>query len=84
MSAQEPNIPYGGTTGERLKAFAVNAETRERISVLASRYWEAASYGVLLICATVLRFYNLGARAGGRSATASLSPCGSARPDAAR
>ena len=63
MSAQEPDLPYGGTTGERLKAFAVNTETRERLGVLASRYWEIATYGLIGIIAAVLRFYNLGARA---------------------
>ncbi len=64
MSVQEPNIPYGGgTTADRLKTMTMNAETRERISVLASRYWEPASYAVLVIFAAVLRFYNLGARA---------------------
>ena len=62
MSVQEPNIPYG-TTGDRLKAFAVNAQTRDRVSVLASKYWEPASYGLLVLLAAVLRFYNLGARA---------------------
>ena len=63
MSVQEPEIPYGGTTGERLKAFALNAETRERISSLAVRYWEVASYGLLLVIAIGLRYWNLGARA---------------------
>ncbi|MDP9235998.1 MAG: TIGR03663 family protein [Chloroflexota bacterium] len=63
MSTQEPQIPYGGTTVDRLKAMTVNAETRERISVLASRYWEPATYALLVIFAAVLRFYNLGARA---------------------
>ena len=63
MSVEEPNVPYGGTTGERLKAFAVNAQTREQLSVLASRYWEVATYGLIGIIAAVLRFYNLGARA---------------------
>ena len=63
MSVEEPNVPYGGTTGERLKAFAVNAQTREHLSVLASRYWEVATYGLIGIIAAVLRFYNLGARA---------------------
>jgi uncharacterized protein (TIGR03663 family) len=56
-------VPYGGTTGERLKAFALNADTRERIGVLADRYWEAAAYGLIGIIAAVMRFYNLGARA---------------------
>jgi predicted membrane-bound mannosyltransferase/streptogramin lyase len=60
---QEPNVPYGGTTGERLKAFAVNEDTRERISVLATRYWEGASYAFLLLSALILRFWNLGDRA---------------------
>ena len=63
MSVQEPEIPYGGTTGERLKAFALNAETRERISSVAVRYWEFASYGLLMVIAITLRFWNLGARA---------------------
>jgi len=63
MGAQEPNIPYGGTTGERLKAFALNEQTRERLSALATRYWEIASYAAIALCAAVLRFYNLGARA---------------------
>src|SRR5262245_27390543 len=62
MSAQE-DVPYGGTTGERLKAFALNDETRDRISAVAIKYWEVAAYGMLLIAAIVLRFYNLGARA---------------------
>ncbi len=63
MSVQEPNVPYGGTTGERLKSFAVNAQTSERLGVLAGRYWEIATYGLIGIIAAVLRFYNLGARA---------------------
>ena len=63
MSVQEPNLPYGGTTGERLKSFAVNTEMRERLNVLAGRYWEVATYGLIGILAAVLRFYNLGARA---------------------
>lgn len=63
MSTQEPNLPYGGTTADRLKALTMNAETRDRIGLLASRYWEPASYALLVIFAAVLRFYNLGARA---------------------
>jgi predicted membrane-bound mannosyltransferase/DNA-binding beta-propeller fold protein YncE len=63
MSVEEPEIPYGGTTGERLKAFALNAETLDRLSALAVRYWELASYGVLLTVAIILRYWNLGARA---------------------
>ncbi len=63
MSKQEPNVPYGGTTAERLKALTMNAESRERIGVLAARWWEPASYALLVIVAAVLRFYNLGARA---------------------
>ena len=56
MSVEEPNVPYGGTTGERLKAFAGNAQTREQLSVLATRYWEVATYGLIGIIAAVLRF----------------------------
>jgi uncharacterized protein (TIGR03663 family) len=63
MSTQEPNVPYGGTTAERLKALTLNADARERIGVLAARWWEPASYALLVIFAAVLRFYNLGARA---------------------
>lgn len=62
MSAQEPNVPYG-TTAERLRAFALNEETRARIGLLASRYWEHAAYGFLFISAVILRFWNLGERA---------------------
>ena len=63
MSLEEPNVPYGGTTGERLKAFAVNAETRQRIEAALARYWEVGAYGFLLLSAVILRFYQLGARA---------------------
>src|SRR5438874_8851893 len=63
MSTQEPNIPYGGTTGERLRAFSLNDETRERVAVLASRYWEVGAYAIIAACAAILRFWNLGARA---------------------
>lgn len=63
MSVQEPNLPYGGTTGERLKQFALNAELRDRISALAARYWEVAAYSFLVAAAAIMRFYNLGARA---------------------
>jgi len=63
MSVQEPEIPYEGTTAERLKGFAVDAEARERLSALAARYWELTAYGALVVFAAVLRFYNLGARA---------------------
>lgn len=63
MSTQEPNIPYSGeTTAERLRGLALSADARERLSALATRYWEAAAYGVLLLTAVVMRFYNLGAR----------------------
>lgn len=64
MSTKEPNIdvPYG-TTGERLKAFAMNDATRDRVSVLAGRYWEISSYALLVIFAAVLRFWQLGDRA---------------------
>jgi predicted membrane-bound mannosyltransferase/sugar lactone lactonase YvrE len=63
MSTQEPDLPYGGSTGERLKSFALSEDARERVSLLATRYWEVASYAVLLVSAAILRFYNLGARA---------------------
>lgn len=64
MSTQEPNVnvPYG-TTGERLKAFAMNDATRDRATVLAGRYWEISSYALLVIFAAVLRFWHLGNRA---------------------
>lgn len=64
MSAQEPNVPYqGGTTADRLKAFSANADLKETIAAAATKYWEWASYGFLLIAAIILRFYNLGDRA---------------------
>jgi len=63
MSVQEPNVPYGGSTGERLKSFTVNAQARERLSAYVTQYWEIATYGLIGIIAAVLRFYNLGARA---------------------
>ncbi|MEX2246490.1 MAG: flippase activity-associated protein Agl23 [Dehalococcoidia bacterium] len=62
MSTQEPDIPYG-TTAERLKAFALNDEARARISALAEQYWERAAYGMLVLFAAVLRFWNLAPRA---------------------
>ncbi len=64
MSTQEPNAdaPFG-TTGERLRAFAMNDATRDRVSVLAGRYWEISSYALLVVFAAVLRFWNLGDRA---------------------
>lgn len=70
MSTQEPNLPYGTpgeatgeTTAERLRAFALNDDARERVSAFAAKYWEIASYAALFISAVILRFYNLGARA---------------------
>ncbi len=63
MSLQEPNVPYGGSTGERLKSFAVNAQTREQISTLVTKYWEIAAYVLIGAIAAAMRFYNLGARA---------------------
>src|SRR5581483_8127974 len=62
MSTQEPNVPYG-TTGERVRALALNAESRERLAALWARYWEVAAYAVLALVAGGLRFWNLGARA---------------------
>jgi len=63
MSVQEPEAPFEGTTAERLKAFGPSAVSRERVSALAARYWEIATYATLVTFAAVLRFYNLGARA---------------------
>ncbi len=63
MSAEEPNVPYGGTTGERLKAFALNEDSRERLSAGWARYWELSAYAFLGVFAAVLRFWNLGERA---------------------
>jgi len=60
MSTKEPTF---GTTGERLRSFALSDDARERASALATRYWEIAAYGFLFISAAILRFYNLGARA---------------------
>lgn len=62
MSTQDHDVPYE-STGERLKAFAVSAETRERLSGLAARYWEITAYASLVLIAAVMRFWNLGARA---------------------
>ncbi|HZP56422.1 MAG TPA: flippase activity-associated protein Agl23 [Dehalococcoidia bacterium] len=62
MSTQEPNVPYG-TTGERVRALALNAESRERLAALWARYWEVAAYAVLALVAGGMRFWNLGARA---------------------
>ncbi len=62
MSTREPT--YGGTTADRLKdAFAFNDETRERVSAIASRYWELSAYILIAASAAILRFWNLGARA---------------------
>lgn len=60
MSTQEPTY---GTTGERLKAFALNEDVRDRLTSLAARYWEVATYAFLIVSAGILRFWNLGARA---------------------
>ena len=60
MSTQEPSY---GTTAERLKALAPNEATRERITALATRYWEIAAYAFIGTIAAVMRFWNLGARA---------------------
>ena len=60
MSTQEPSY---GTTAERLKAFAPNEVTRERIAALAARYWEVAAYAAIVIVAAILRFVKLGDRA---------------------
>ncbi|MBF6599474.1 MAG: TIGR03663 family protein [Dehalococcoidia bacterium] len=60
MSTQEPSY---GTTAERLKALAPNEAARERISALATRYWEIAAYALVGTIAAVMRFWNLGARA---------------------
>lgn len=62
MSTQDPELPYA-STGERLKAMALNAEARDRIAAVSARYWEITAYAFLLASAAVLRFYNLGARA---------------------
>lgn len=63
MTVEDEQPPYGGTTGERLKAFALSDEARERLSALATRYWEITAYAFLVGSAAILRFYNLGARA---------------------
>ncbi|HYM15616.1 MAG TPA: flippase activity-associated protein Agl23, partial [Dehalococcoidia bacterium] len=63
MSVQEPEIPLTGTTGERLKTFALDDAARRRLTDIAARYWEIAAYAVLVAFAGGLRFYNLGARA---------------------
>ena len=44
MSTQEQDLPYGGTTAQRFRAFATSDDARERVSALAARYWEAAAY----------------------------------------
>jgi len=62
MNTQDQDVPYE-STGERLKAFAVSSETRERIAGLAERYWELSAYAFLVLSAAILRFWNLGARA---------------------
>lgn len=63
MSSEEPQVQYGETTLDRLKAFALNDAARERLNGLAARYWEISAYVGLVIFAAVLRFYDLGARA---------------------
>ncbi len=60
MSTQEQ--PYG-TTADRLKTYALNAEARDRLAALAARYWEIAAYVAIAACAAGLRFWDLGARA---------------------
>jgi uncharacterized protein (TIGR03663 family) len=62
MSTQEPEVQYG-TTGERLRAFALNEQSRERLAGWATRYWEIAAYAVIVLTAGVLRFWSLGPRA---------------------
>jgi len=63
MSEQDPQVPYSGTTGERLKAFALSADARDRISTAAARYWELSAYALIAIVAAALRFWRLGDRA---------------------
>ncbi len=63
MSAQEPKVPYTGTTGERLRAFALSDDARDRISTMAARYWELSAYALIGIIAAALRFWRLGDRA---------------------
>jgi uncharacterized protein (TIGR03663 family) len=62
MSTQDPDVPYE-STGERLKAFTVSAEAKDRIAGLAERYWEITAYATIVFFAAILRFWNLGARA---------------------
>ncbi len=62
MSTQEPEVGYG-TTGERLRSFALSEGARERVNVYVARYWEASLYLMLVLAAGVLRFVNLGERA---------------------
>ena len=63
MTEEDEQPSYGGTTGDRLKAFALSDDARERVSAVAARYWELTAYAFLVATAGVLRFWNLGARA---------------------
>src|SRR5262245_56012269 len=60
MSIDKTAIPQG-TTAERLRGVASD-ETRERAAVLATRYWERASYVLLMAVAAFMRFFQLGER----------------------
>jgi predicted membrane-bound mannosyltransferase/DNA-binding beta-propeller fold protein YncE len=60
MSTQEPTY---GTTGERLKSFALNEAARDRLTAFAVRYWEIATYLAIGFSAAILRFWDLGSRA---------------------
>lgn len=62
MSTQDPDVQFG-TTGERLKALTLNADARERIASVATRYWELATFAFIVASAAILRFYDLGSRA---------------------
>lgn len=59
MSTQDPDVQFG-TTGERLKALTLNADARERIASVATRYWELATFAFIVASAAILRFYDLG------------------------
>jgi uncharacterized protein (TIGR03663 family) len=63
MSEQDPQVPYSGTTGERLRAFALSDDARDRISTAAARYWELSAYALIAVLAAALRFWHLGNRA---------------------
>ena len=62
MSTDRTAVPQG-TTADRLRGSVVSEDAGERLAAFATRYWEVATYALLMSVAAVLRFWQLGDRA---------------------